>query len=154
MKKLDNISKDRFQALVMKAVDGDLSESEKSTFETLIAQNPIYKKEWEEFKKLKEVTDKVQLYEPTQEEWDMYWNNVYNRLERGLAWLLLSFGTLLILGFATYKFIEEFYLSPNIPLIITIGITAVFSGLFALTLSIIREKLHIRKTDPYKEVQR
>jgi hypothetical protein len=154
MKNLDDISEDRFRVLVMKAVDGHLNEGERSTFNALIDQNPIYKKEWEEFKKLKEVTDKVQLNEPTEEDWDMYWSNVYNRIERGLAWFLLSSGAIIIIGYGAFKFIETFFPAPDIPTIIKVGIFLLLGGLSALAFSIIREKIFIYKSDPYKEVKR
>jgi hypothetical protein len=154
MKKLDDISEDRFRVLVMKAVDGDLSESEKVIFKSLITQNPIYNKEWQDFKKLKNITDKVELIEPVQEEWDMYWSNVYNRIERGLAWLLLSSGAIIILGYGAFKFIEALFPAPNIHIIIKVGIFLLLGGLSALAFSIIREKIFIYKSDPYKEIKR
>ncbi len=154
MKRMNEISDERFQVLVMKAIDNELDPTEKETFEKLIANNNYYKKEWEEFKKVKIVTSKIQLKEPAKEEWDMYWSNVYNRIERGLAWLLLSSGAIILFGYGAYKFIESFIPDPNIPLIIKIGIFLLFGGLIALLFSIIREKLFLHKSDPYKEIKR
>jgi len=154
MKKIDELAIERFQILLMKAVDDELNQQEKELFEKLIANNENYKKEWDDFKKLKKVTNSIHLKEPKQEEWDMYWSNVYNRIERGLAWLLFTSGAVILFGYGAFKFIESFIPDPNIPLIIKIGVFLLFGGIASLAFSIIREKLFLRKSDPYKEIKR
>lgn len=143
-----------FSELLMKALDESLTEKEKQQFTNYINTNAEYMQEWKEFSDLHSVTQNMTLKKPPEEVWDMYWNSIYNRMERGISWLLISFGTMLLLGFASYKFVQAIYINPDVPALIVVGITALFGGIFALTLSIIREKYYVRKSDPYKEIQR
>ena len=154
MKKLDELSNERFQVLLMKAIDNELAPSEKEIFNNLVSSNAKFKDEWEDLLKLKNVTTKMHFKEPAKEEWDMYWSNIYNRIERSLAWLLLSTGAVILIGYSAFKFIESFLPDPNIPIILKIGIFLLLSGLVALGFSIIREKLFLHKSDPYKEIKR
>ncbi|KAA3616986.1 MAG: hypothetical protein D8M58_04690 [Calditrichaeota bacterium] len=154
MKKLNELSDERFQTLLMKAIDNELDPSEKEMFDKLISSNTSYNKEWQDLSQLKKVTSKLHFKEPAQEEWDMYWSNVYNRIERGLAWLLFTSGAVILFGYGAFKFVESFIPDPNIPLIIKVGIFLLFSGFLALGFSIIREKLFLHKSDPYKELKR
>ena len=152
--KMDELSEKRFQILLMKAVDEALSPAEKDEFEDLLQASPDLREEWESMRAIKTITNKMTLKEPAKEVWDMYWTNTYNRLERGLAWLLITIGAVLLTGYSGYKFFESFFPDPNIPVIVKGGVILLLGGLMALSLSVLREKIFTRKSDPYKEVQR
>jgi hypothetical protein len=154
MKTLNEKQNNRFKELLMKAVDGLLDAKEQIEFDTFTSNYEQCKKEWQEFRELKTITGSMRLKEPKKEIWDMYWSNVYNRIERGIAWLLTTIGAVLIAGYAAYQFLINFIPDPSIPLIVKAGVFLLGGGLIALTISILREKLFIRKSDPYKEVQR
>lgn len=151
---MDELSEKRFQILLMKAVDEALSPAEKDEFEDLLQASPDLREEWESMRAIKTITNKMTLKEPAKEVWDMYWTNTYNRLERGLAWLLITIGAVLLTGYSGYKFFESFFPDPNIPVIVKGGVILLLGGLMALSLSVLREKIFTRKSDPYKEVQR
>lgn len=144
----------RFKELLMKAVDGLLEQSERTEFDSFINNYESCKKEWQEFRELKSITGSMQLKEPIKEIWDMYWSNVYNRIERGIAWLVTTIGALLLAGYGAYQFLIHFIPDPSVPFIIKAGVFLLGGGLIALSISILREKLFIRKSDPYKEIQR
>jgi len=150
----NNSDRDRFNILLMGAVDGELNSEEWGEFERLIADKPEFKKEYEEFKKLKEATKDMKFKNPPAEIWDSYWLNVYNRIERGLGWILLSIGCIILLTFAGYHFFKALIFDANLPLIIKISIFSVIAGLAILLVSIVRERLFTYKSDPYKEIKR
>ena len=86
--------------------------------------------------------------------WDEYWNHIYNRLERGISWLLISVGTIIILGFALWHMLGELIADTLINPFLKGGIFILLIGVLILAVSIIREKIMIRKVDKYREVQR
>ena len=91
---------------------------------------------------------------PPDKIWDTYWLNVYNRIERGIGWILLSIGAMILLAFGGYHFVINVIADKTLPLIIRIGILSALAGLVVLFVSVVREKILLRKSDPYSEVQR
>jgi hypothetical protein len=151
--KLD-AERERFQQLLMGAVDQELSAAEQEEFEKLIQQNPDFKSEWEKFKSMKEVLSMMKFKNLPEKMWDNYWLNVFNRLERGFAWILVSIGSVVLITYGLFKAVEEMFRDQQLILIVKVAIVAVLGGLVILLVSVIREKLSIRKSDPYKEVKR
>jgi len=84
----------------------------------------------------------------------MYWNQVYNRIERGLGWVLLSVGAVIFLSFGAFHFVRDFLFDPEPQLIMKIGVSAAILGVIILFVSVLRERLFIRKRDRYKEIVR
>jgi len=144
----------RFHELLVKAVDGTLNEQEQREFEQLIAQNPEFRQEVREHQKLREVIKMMRVKEPPGEVWDSYWQGVYNRIERGIGWILLSIGVMILLTYGGYKAVESLIADPNLAGILKAAILLVIAGTVVLFVSVVREKLFTRKSDPYKEVQR
>ena len=91
---------------------------------------------------------------PPPEVWDTYWQGVYNRLERGFAWILFSIGSVILLTYGGFKAVETIVADPNLATIVKIGLLLVIGGLAALFVSVAREKLFTFRKDPYKEIQR
>ena len=151
---LTSAENERFQTLLMKAVDGELNSDERSEFEEFIGKDSDCRKEWREMKKVKEVTKSMNFKSLPAEAWDNYWVNVYNRLERGLAWILFSIGTIILLTYGGFKAIESIIADPQLAGFLKAAILMVIGGSVILLVSVVREKLFTRKSDPYKEVQR
>ena len=83
-----------------------------------------------------------------------YARSLYNRLERGLGWIFLSLGAILLLGFGGFMLIRTFITDPTISLVLKIGVGAVILGLIVLLVSVLKERLFVRKYDKYsKEVK-
>ena len=145
---------DRFIYLMENYFDKNINESEEAEFFDLVNSNGELKKEFEEQKRVKEVLSKMMLKNPSQEIWDSYWLGIYNRIERGLAWIVISIGAILLLGFSVVKFIETLYFDSTVPLIMKIGIYSILFGLVILIVSLFRERIFSFKHDKYKEIQR
>jgi len=84
----------------------------------------------------------------------MYWTSVYNRLERGIGWILFSIGAIILLFFGGYKLVEGIIQDASVPLILKIGILSVLGGLVVLLVSLLREQLFVRKRERYREIEK
>ena len=146
--------KARFNQLLMGAVDHELTATEWDEFNHLIENDSEFRKEWQQYKKLKEVTQAMKLKTPPKEVWDNYWMNTYNKIERGIAWIIFSIGAIILITYGLFNAVESIIADPQLVGIIKFGIIAVLLGLVILLVSVAREKLIIRKSDPYKEIQR
>ncbi|MBI3849344.1 MAG: hypothetical protein HY298_03480 [Verrucomicrobia bacterium] len=145
---------DGFRRLMTGALDGELSADEQAEFQQMLAASPERQTEWNEHRKLKEVTMQLKFANPPEEVWDRYWINVYNRIERRAAWILVSLGAMVVLFFAGFKAVESLLADAQMPWLVKGGILALLAGGVILFVSVLREKLFTRKTDKYKEVQR
>jgi len=86
--------------------------------------------------------------------WDEYWRHIYNRLERGISWILISLGTIIVLSFILWNFIRNLLMDQQLNPIFKIGIFLLLVGVVILLISFVREKLMVKKFDKYKEVER
>jgi hypothetical protein len=150
----NTFGEDNSQELLMKAVDGELSGQEARELEALLAEHPEYRKELQQYKNIKEVTQKMKFKSPSAEIWDTYWLGVYNRLERGIAWILFSLGAVALLTYGGFKLIESIISDSNLELVVKAGILLCIAGTMLLLVSVIREKYFTFRRDPYREIQR
>jgi ferric-dicitrate binding protein FerR (iron transport regulator) len=151
---LTDEEENRFQMLLMAAIDHELSAEDEREFKRYLAASPDCQREWEEYKKLKEATMQLKFMQPAEEAWDRYWLNVYNRIERGLGWILTSIGAMIVLFYGAYKAVQSILADTELQWFVKAGILAMLGGMVILLVSVLREKLFTRKTDKYKEIQR
>ena len=71
------------------------------------------------------------------------------QITQGIGWLLFIGGMLLVAGFVIMSFIMD----PSISVFMKLVISAVYLGLGALFVSVLRQRLIERKTDKYKDVE-
>ncbi|MBA7604972.1 hypothetical protein ES703_12100 [subsurface metagenome] len=145
---------ERFKHLLLKVVDGVATEKEREEFETHICSCEECRCEYGEFRNLEEFMSAVKLKDLSEDARSAYWRLLYNRLERGLGWIFLSLGAILLLGFGGFMLIKEFIINPAVSVILKIGVCAVLAGLIVLLVSVLKERLFVRKYDKYsKEVK-
>lgn len=145
---------DRLKELLTAYADGELDEEGRREVEKRLAESEDLRRELESMKKVKSLTSHMQLAQPEEEVWKMYWNQVYNRIERGIGWILLSIGAIILLSFGAFHFVQDFLRDPEPPLIMKIGVSTATLGVIILLVSVLRERLFIRKTERYKEIVR
>lgn len=145
---------ERFIYLQEKFFDNDLTIDEKSEFEKLLNENPIFKIEFNEQQRIKEVFKQMQLKNPSKEVWDGYWLGIYRKIERGLGWIFFSIGAIILLGFALYQLTISIWNDISLPIYIKFSMLSLIFGLIILAVSIFREKIFLFKKDKYKEIQR
>ena len=144
----------KIKELISSYYDGELDEENKRTLKRHLEECPECRKEFGEMGKLEEAMSKMELKEPPKEVWQIYWTSVYNRLERRIGWILLSIGAIILLFFGGYKAVEGIIHDPATPLLLKVGILASMAGMVVLLVSLLRERLFVRKRERYKEVEK
>ena len=135
-------------------VDGELTDEERQEFERALEQDEELKRELQEFRSLKEATNQMKYADLPEEVWERYWESIYRKSERGLGWILMSVGAIVLLLFGTYEVFRGLYSDPEAPLWLKIGLTAGAAGTIVLLVSFVRERLFAYKRERYREVQR
>jgi hypothetical protein len=145
---------ERFFKLAEKYLADELTADEKNELNSLLQKEPKLKVELEEQKKIKEVLNKMKLKNPAKEVWDGYWLGIYNKLERGIAWIAVSVGFIIVAVYGVIRAVENFFGDTQTPGIIKFGIAVLVIGIVILLFSVLREKIFTYRKDKYKEVQR
>jgi predicted anti-sigma-YlaC factor YlaD len=145
---------DAFKPLLMGYLDHELTELEVLRMEEHLKECASCAAELEEFRRLKEVTQNMRVVMPDDKYWEMYWSNIYNRLERRVGWILLSLGSILLTSYGLYYIIARLLLQGNIPLVVRIGVVALVVGLCTLVVSVLRERVFFSKSDKYERIKR
>jgi hypothetical protein len=140
--------------MMMAYLDDELDSEQKQVFEEHLASCAVCRGELEEFKRLNRITDEVKFVEPEERIWRQYWSGVYNRIERGVGWILFSISAILLLIYGGFKAIEELIKDPTVDIILKAGLLALIAGLAILFVSVLRERLYFWKKDRYKDVRR
>jgi len=149
-----NATCEDIKILMMALIDGELSEGDKAKAQAHLAECPSCAKEFESFQSLKLETDTMKLAKLPEEYWDDYWERIYNNLERGIGWILFSIGAIIVVSFAIYESLKEFFYNPEVSLPLKLGIALLAFGSVVLFVSVFREKWMVRKVDKYRSVQR
>ncbi len=143
-----------YKDLMMAYLDNELDAEQRKIFEEHLKLCDKCPAELEEFKELKRLTDNVKLIEPEDRIWQQYWGGIYNRIERGLGWIIFSISAILLLIYAGFKAIEAIVKDPAVETWLKVAIIALIVGLAILLVSITRERLYFFKKDRYKDVRR
>ncbi len=142
---------DEHQMRLMKYMDNELDAHERAAFEEHLAECDSCRKTLGEFSRVKEVTDSMKIADLPETVWDRYWDGVYNRLERSVAWFLFILGALVLNLYALYQFIVD----PSVDSVVRFGVILLGVGFAVLFLSVFREKLAVNRDDKYiREVKR
>lgn len=140
--------------LMMAYLDNELNEEQKQAFEAHLASCPDCAKDMKEFKRLKQMTDSVTFVEPEDRIWNEYWDHVYNRMERGVGWLLFSVAAIALLLYGGFQLIESIIKDPTVGALMKVGLLALLGGLAILFVSVLRERVYFWSRDRYKDVRR
>lgn len=145
---------ERHRELLAGYVDGELSDKERAEFEQQLATSAELRAELEEFRKLKEVTAGMKYADLPDEVWENYWSNLYRRTERGIGWILMSVGTIILICFGLYEGFSALYTNPDNPLWLKLGVTGAAVGAVILLVSFARERIFAYHRERYREVER
>lgn len=139
---------------LMRALDGELDAAERAAFEARLADDPELREEWRRLSRAREATMGMKLRHPPEAVWDAYWTSVYSRAERGLGWILVSLGVIVVGGWAAWTWVGGLLADTTLPLIVQLGMIAMFTGVVILGISVVRHRINVLRTDPYKDIQR
>lgn len=145
---------ERARRLMMKALDDELSPGEATELERALAADPALKREWDRMTRLKEVTSAMTLRPAPDDVWRDYWTSVYRRLERGLGWILLSVGAIVVGSYWIWVGVSELVRDSSIPWLVKAGTLTLGVGVVILLVSVVREKVFLGVRQRYKDVER
>lgn len=145
---------ERVRQLLVSGLDGELNAEEHEELERLLSADSKLRDEWNRLAKVKEVTQSMALRKPPDEVWEDYWASVYSRLERGVGWILVSIGVIVLLSYGAWEGVQALIADAEMPWFLKGAIFATTVGLAVLFVSVLREKLFVRVKDPYKDVLR
>ena len=140
--------------LLMRALDGEFDAAERAAFEALLERDDELRAEWRRLSRVREATMGLKLRNPPEEVWDGYWTSVYSRVERGVGWLLLSVGAIVVGSWAVWRWVGELLADTTLPMAVRYGVLAIFFGLVILLVSVVRHRVNVFRTDPYREIER
>lgn len=143
-----------YKDLMMGYLDNEITEDQKKEFEQHVQTCQTCKQELADFRKLISIADDIQLVEPEDKLLQQYWNNTYNRLERGIGWILFSIAAISLIIYGGFKAIEDIIIDPTLGIMLKIGLLALLAGFALLLVSVARERLFFWKNDRYKDVRR
>ena len=135
-------------------LDGELTPEQERELDIHLDSCQLCRKEYDELLKIKEVTSDMRFSELPDRYWAGYWNGIYNRLERGIGWIFLSIGIIILLCFGTWELFDKFFLNNSVSVMLKLGVGAGIIGAITLIVSVFREKLFARRHERYKEVER
>jgi len=148
------ISCQQAEILMTGLLDNELNAKQRRQIKIHLEQCPACAAKFDSYKQLKKETADMKFKNLPEVYWDEYWQNVYNKIERGIGWILSSIGAIILLIFAGYQLLQDFFLNPEESLGIKIGVAFGGVGLIILFVSVLREKLMVRHIDKYRSIER
>ncbi len=134
----------------MSFLDGEMTEEEKKQYQAHVAECEVCRRELKEFGRVVVLTDELRFRPPDDEFWEGYWESIYRRSERNTGFLLLMIGIIGILIYGIFKAVT----SPRFLTYEGVSIAVILLGLVVIFISVVRERFHESKSDPYKGVKR
>ncbi len=140
----------RFESDGMRYIDGEMSGDARAAFERHCAECADCRRELASFAELDALTGRIQMIDPADAFWERYWRSVYRRVERKTAWVLMLAGAVMLAVFVIRRAVASLHAIT----IDKIAVVLLAAGFVLLLISLIRERCHEIKTDPYKDVKR
>lgn len=126
-------------------LDDELDESDTARFEKHLKSCASCRAELNEMTQVVSAASGLCVEEPPEEVWDEFLDQVYNRIERKTGWYVLILGVVMALGWGVYFL----FVTDTVPLHTKVLIQCILLGLTLLFSSVLRQRLHQRKTDRY-----
>ncbi len=152
--KKNSISCENIELKIMALTDNELPESEIELVKNHVESCETCRKKFNSLTKVKEITGQMKFKKLPEMYWDEYWRHVYNRMERGFSWIIISIGAIIIFTFAAWKAVSGLFNNQQMDPLLKIGIFVLVAGVVILFVSVFREKLMVKKVDKYREVER
>lgn len=133
------------EALISGYLDGELNPEQSMEFERRLESSPEFRREYERMRDLVQATSSFRFENPPEEAWDHFLDNVYNRVERRVGWLILTLGVVALGAYGIYHFFVDAWASAYVKVLVA----APISGLAILLISVWRQRLAVARQDRY-----
>lgn len=147
---------EQVKMLLMAEKDGEITASQQRELHQKLDNCPNCSclEYWQNFTATEQEMHELKFIEPQEQAWRLYWDNVYNQIERGVGWILASCGAVILILYAVYEIFKELWWSANTPIVIKIGIATLVAGMTIVFVSVVRESLVLRKHDPFERIRK
>jgi len=140
----------RYQTDGMRWLDGELGATEAERYQAHVRECDDCQRELKSLGRIVRMTNELKLRAPDDQFWQGYWEGVYRKSERRVGFIMLIAGVLAIVGYVLVGVVR----SPKLLTYEGISVSLIVVGLLVIFLSVVRERYHEHKHDPYKEVER
>jgi hypothetical protein len=140
---------DHVGALLSGYLDGELTQQERQRVDVHLGGCDECSDRLAELADLRGRMSGARLSPVGEDIWREKMDDVTVKVSRGIGWLLFVGGLLLVAGFGIWEFVIDTSMDAMTKLVIS----AVYVGLGALFVSVLRQRLIERKTDKYKDVE-
>jgi len=130
-------------------IDGELTQQQRQRVEIHCDTCAECRQDRDDLTALRNDIGASQLSQYGEDIWRENMNDTTVRASRGIGWILFIGGVLAAAGVGLY----EFVIDSSIELYAKLIIAAIYGGLAALFISVLRQRLAERKTDKYKDVE-
>ncbi|MFZ0429157.1 MAG: zf-HC2 domain-containing protein [Acidobacteriota bacterium] len=131
-------------------LDNELTQQESQRIELHLETCAHCRQVLEELREAQQAAQKLELAQPSHEEWKHMENHILEKSTRGLGWVILIVWSIITAAYAIF----QFAMSPSEPLFEKILVFSLFLGIALLFLSVLSERIRESRTDRYKGVQK
>jgi anti-sigma factor RsiW len=130
-------------------LDGELTQQDRQRVENHLDDCEPCRSNLNDLEALRFRMGKARLSPAGPDEWREIMKDETVRLTRGIGWLLFLGALLILFGVGVFEFLSD----SGTELIWKILVSALYLGLGALFVSVLRQRLIERRTDKYKDVE-
>lgn len=130
-------------------IDGELTQQERQRVEIHCGNCSDCDSDLADLRALREQVGKSRLSELGEDIWREQMGDTTVKMTRGIGWLMFIGGIFVIAGYGIYEFVIDTSMALGVKLLFL----AIYGGLAALFISVLRQRLIERKTDKYKDVE-
>jgi anti-sigma factor RsiW len=140
---------EEFGQELMAYIDGELKGEDKTRMEQHLAECAECAEEVRAYEKVRDLAKQLRFREPPPEFWDEYPKGVFDRIGRGIGWILVIGSGVVFAIFGLYCL-----WTSREPFVEKVCITGLLLGFGILLYTVARRRVREAKTDPYKEIIR
>lgn len=130
-------------------IDGELTQQQRQRVEVHCDGCEECNRNLRELRALRDRVGQSGLSELGEDIWREQMDDTTVRATRGIGWLLFIGGLLILAGYIIYEFVIDTSMTLGVKLLFA----AIYGGMGALFVSVLRQRLIERKTDKYKDVE-
>lgn len=145
---MNSTEHERFEILLVKAVDGLIVGEERRELDAHLLQCASCREEFDDFVRIKETTDAMTARILADATIESFREPSSTRVVLRVGFLLFLVGALVLLGFAGFTLFTH----AEIPLAVKVGIGGLGLGSLLLLVYVLKVRARARKKDPYKEI--
>ena len=131
-------------------LDHEMKADEIAGFEKHLAECDYCRSMMDEMGRLDAFTGRMKIKDPVDSFMEGYWKSIFRRFERKTAWIIILAGAAASVLYFLIMMLREIGKIT----IGTVSMAVLLTGLIVLLISVIRERIHQKRTDRYKDIVR